>query len=346
MLRPQVSIAMLIWRRMSLLPKLILAVLSVTATLAVGELALRLLFPPERFIDHNTNAYRQAIARKAEGIPAGANIERDPQLGWRMKRNYRSANASHNSRGFRGSQEFHARPAGRRILAIGDSFTYGVHVGQDATYAARLGVLLDAEVINAGVNGYGVDQALLMWEAEGRRIRPETVVLGYFTDDFHRNAFTAGVMSKPRFVLSGDGARLVHEPPPQAEVSTAWRPRIFGLLHLSWRRLANRLGFPPVSMLHERQDLSERLLARLQASVSAAGANLVVLIIPHCAYPRDGHYGAWIAAMIAESCVSLGLTCVDFTDMADPSLYEQCHWNEEGHRRAAQRIAKTLHSAR
>ena len=329
---------------MSLPSKLILSALSVAATLAVAELALHLLFPPQRFIDRNTNAYRQAILRKA--IPFGANIERDPQLGWRMKRNYRSAKASHNSRGFRGSQEFHARPAGRRILAIGDSFTYGNRVGDDATYAARLGALLDADVINAGVNGYGVDQALLMWEAEGRRLGPDTVILGYFTDDFHRNAFTVGALTKPRFVLSEDGTRLVYEPPQQAEVLTAWRSRIFGLLHLNWRRIADHLGFPPASMLRERQDLSERLLARLQASVSAAGARLVVLIIPHCAYPRGGHYGPWIAARIAETCASLGLTYVDFTDMTDRSLYHKCHWNEEGHRRAAQRIAETLGSAR
>ncbi len=72
-----------------------------------------------------------------------------------MKRNYRSQEASHKPLGFRGSQEFHARQAGRLILTIGGFFTYGVDVGDYATYGARLGALLDAKVINAGVNGYG-----------------------------------------------------------------------------------------------------------------------------------------------------------------------------------------------
>ena len=91
--------------------------------------------------------------------------------------------------------------------------------------------------------------------------------------------------------------------------------------------------------------LTSSYLARLYASVSKARANLVVLIIPHCAYPRDGHYGAWIASGISKSCTSLGLTCIDFTDLTDPSLYSSCHWNEEGHRHAAQRIAEILRAA-
>jgi hypothetical protein len=274
-------------------------------------------------------------------VPKSRPIERDPELGWRAKPNYRTAKATHNSQGFRGSQEFEPKSAGRRILTIGDSFTYGAHVSDDATYAARLSELLDAEVINAGVGGYGIDQALLMWETKGRHFHPDTVVVGYFTGDFHRNALSVPEFPKPRFVVSDDRSGLAYVEKPEV-VDIQWHFRGFDVLQMGWRRFADYLGFLPVSMLDERQRLSERLLARLQSSVSDAGANLVVLIIPHCAYPRDGHYGSWIATKVATSCTLLGLACIDFTDMVDSSLYKYCHWNEEGHHRAAQKIAETL----
>lgn len=328
-------------------PKLALAGLSLAAALAAAEAALRSFFVPERFFDPRMNAHWESSARGLTPTPLSPNVEPDPQLGWRMRRNYRGENASHNSRGFRGAQEFEPRPTSRRIVAIGDSFTYGFGVGDDATYAERLGGLLHAEVVNAGANGYGVDQALLMWEHEGRRLHPDTVVLGYVTDDFHRNALALVPWPKPRFRRGAVRGGLVYEPPPEpGQLREAnWRPLSLDLLRLGWRQLTDRLGFPPLSILRDRQDLSERLLARLQSSVSETGARLVVLIIGHCAYPHGVPYEAWIAERIAGSCGSLGLACIDFTEAHDPSLYAGCHWNEEGHRRAARRIAAALRSA-
>ncbi|MFZ5534682.1 MAG: SGNH/GDSL hydrolase family protein [Patescibacteria group bacterium] len=69
-----------------------------------------------------------------------------------------------NDRGFRYAPE--ASPAGEtkmRILMVGDSFTFGKGVSHEEAYPARVQSILNstgipAEVVNAGVPGYGIDQ--------------------------------------------------------------------------------------------------------------------------------------------------------------------------------------------
>ena len=328
---------------MRLHPNLILALFSIAVVVALAEAVLRFAVPRQRFLDPTSNEYWLTL-QTGEPFPPEADVEPDPLLGWRMKRNHRSQKASHDPRGFRGTRENTVEAMGQSIVAIGDSFTYGLGVEDDETFAARLGVLLGGDVANLGVNGYGVDQAILMWESEGRRLRPDIVVLGYFTHDFHRNAFTVGVRPKPRFVLDSDGRRLVHEPPgPDVRhVAPGWRMRSLDLLRTGWRRTLNRLGVLPEDMLEARQALSERLLARLQASVAEAGARLVILVIPHEAHPQSGFHGEWIASAIARSCEKLELSCIDLTSETDTPLFHAGHWNAEGHRLAAGKIAEAL----
>ena len=52
----------------------------------------------------------------------------------------------------------------RPILAVGDSFTFGNETEDDETWAAHLQDVLNKRVINAGVGGYGIDQAVLRAE--------------------------------------------------------------------------------------------------------------------------------------------------------------------------------------
>ena len=47
------------------------------------------------------------------------------------------------------------------ILAVGDSFTFGDRVSDHETWPAQLERLTGRQVLNAGVFGYGVDQAYL-----------------------------------------------------------------------------------------------------------------------------------------------------------------------------------------
>jgi lysophospholipase L1-like esterase len=78
----------------------------------------------------------------------------------------------------------------RRILAIGDSCTWGWGVPQDASYPAVLQRLLDQrsdgaryQVINAGVPGYTSYQGLLYLRERGLALHPSILILGYGFND-------------------------------------------------------------------------------------------------------------------------------------------------------------------
>ena len=122
-----------------------------------------------------------------------------------------------NSEGFRNFQDFdYEKPPGKlRVLSLGDSHTQGYEVRQEHTFSAALERYLnlngiDAEVINAGVSGFGTAEALVLLENEGVKYEPDVVVLGFFGNDLEDN-LKAGL-----FALDKDGtlvsSKNVHIP--------------------------------------------------------------------------------------------------------------------------------------
>ncbi len=90
-----------------------------------------------------------------------------------------------NQQGLRGL-ELDARSTGRlRVLAIGDSFIFGVGVEDDETFVARLAELLElqgfkAESLNAGIPAFGVPDAVGWFERHGIALAADVVILGIF----------------------------------------------------------------------------------------------------------------------------------------------------------------------
>jgi hypothetical protein len=151
-----------------------------------------------------------------------------PVRGWAVQPGVRdlpafgaSGSVSSNSQGARGRREYaQPKPAGvTRILAFGDSFTFGDEVPDEETYVARLEHLLPgAEVVNLGVHGYGHDQMLLYLREVGARYQPDLVMLGFVALDMDRNLLGFRDFAKPRFVLANGHLVLgnVPVPTPQA----------------------------------------------------------------------------------------------------------------------------------
>lgn len=113
-----------------------------------------------------------------------------------------------------------AIPHRHRIALVGDSFTFGLEVRYEETWGHQLEKALggDYQVLNFGVDGYGVDQAYLRYRRDATKWRPEIVVLGVVSDDLHRTMCVYGFLcfpgsqipfSKPRFVVEGDSLRLL-----------------------------------------------------------------------------------------------------------------------------------------
>ncbi|MDP6956497.1 MAG: SGNH/GDSL hydrolase family protein [Planctomycetota bacterium] len=70
-----------------------------------------------------------------------------------------------------------------RVAVYGDSFVFAGNAREEETFVARLGVELERELerpveaLNAGVTGYGPDQALLKFEGEQEALDPDLIVL-------------------------------------------------------------------------------------------------------------------------------------------------------------------------
>jgi hypothetical protein len=91
-----------------------------------------------------------------------------------------------NSHGLRGPETTYEKPPGVfRILNLGDSVAMGWGVREDDTYGQQLEQLLTEqgtgnlryEVINTGVPGWSLDNALAYLEAQGLKFEPDLILL-------------------------------------------------------------------------------------------------------------------------------------------------------------------------
>ncbi len=113
-----------------------------------------------------------------------------------------------------------------RILAVGDSFTFGDGVRDKETWPSALERKLKRPVLNAGVYGYGVDQSFLRASKLIREFHPRTVIFSLIDDDIQRAEHTVlGGNPKPHFILQ-DGL-LVHEIYPAPHPGQRFKGMLF-----------------------------------------------------------------------------------------------------------------------
>jgi hypothetical protein len=122
------------------------------------------------------------------------------------------------------------RPAANRIAVVGDSFTFGLEVRFEDTWAHQLQLASgpETQVLNFGVDGYGVDQAYLRYRRDVASWQPERVILSVIDDDLRRSMCVYAFLCfrsfgmpfvKPRFEMDGDGELVpVNLPLPEPAV--------------------------------------------------------------------------------------------------------------------------------
>jgi hypothetical protein len=126
------------------------------------------------------------------------------------------------------------RTASRRIALVGDSFTFGLEVSYADSWGHQLERALgpDVQVLNFGVDGYGVDQAYLRYARDVRPWQPDVVILGLINHDLFRSLAVYSFVSfpgwpfpfaKPRFVADLDRLALLNVPLPSPESIVAAR---------------------------------------------------------------------------------------------------------------------------
>jgi lysophospholipase L1-like esterase len=116
---------------------------------------------------------------------------RDKQLFWRLKNDqtvtskFFEGHTYHiNSSGLRG-REISAEKNRPRIMALGNSCTFGWGIDSNLTYMATLEKLLEHkyEIINAGIPGYSSYQGKMFFETELVNLKPDYVLILFGWND-------------------------------------------------------------------------------------------------------------------------------------------------------------------
>jgi len=180
-----------------------------------------------RYVPVNVTTISDDHRRILERLLQGTTTYTDysATLGWTIKPGgaapplYRA-----NAQGIRADREYspHPTPGTVRVTAFGDSFTHGDGVGNADVWTEVLARSTPGlEILNFGVGGFGLDQALLRYRLEGRAYRPHLVLIGFMTENIKRSVnvyrpfyapSTGQPLSKPRFVLREGQLSLLENP--------------------------------------------------------------------------------------------------------------------------------------
>lgn len=259
-----------------------------TVTLSIAEVAVRLLLPNPAQQSSPDNSSKQTFTNTF--------TEYHDTLGWFMKPHTELRHKTSefdvvirtNSHGFRADKDYsyEKAPGKKRILAIGDSFTFGHGVGNDETYTAFLENLMpNTEVINLGVSAYGTDQQLLVLEAKGLKYHPDLVILGFYKGDIFRNdELFHNLLPKPMYKLEDDGNLvLTHVPVPKEKLNVQnvglgrkllRKSRLYCILSARGGWLLEHLGYGGA------WNITEAILKKMDKTAHEADAKFLVLIFP------------------------------------------------------------------
>ncbi|MGE0646200.1 MAG: SGNH/GDSL hydrolase family protein [Nitrospira sp.] len=229
-----------------------------------------------------------------------------------------------------------------RVLALGDSVTFGTGVDQDKTFSARLEPLLQerlhrpVRVINSGVGGYNTVQEVTYFKRDGIALQPDLVMLTYVQNDVevNRGPFDPWAQSSPwgksfpDMVITMVGKlwfyRLIHHtytyalPTSQSEATKASQQESKG-----WRESMSALG-ELVAMCQERRIPLMVFFRRLHADEN----NLLLAdVVRHAQGVPVKDMAPWFAGIKVSSVVN---SKVDG------------HPNAEGHRVMAEHMAEDI----
>jgi len=104
-------------------------------------------------------------------------------------------------RGFRVEEDRESSRTEIDVLFVGDSVTFGTSANK--SFPLEFGRISQLKCINAGVPGYGTDQAFLMTKKvfETMGIRPREVVYGFYWNDIANNTSRVGTDFDKRFIV-------------------------------------------------------------------------------------------------------------------------------------------------
>ncbi len=289
-----------------------------------------LLFNGQTYLNQGRlRPYRLPVQRTDETFiqpylanPDAASLAYDPLRGWVNNPGYESDVFRINAQGIRAERAYSPTAAADtvRIALFGDSFAFADEVTLTDSWPYLLeqnlrAAGINAEVLNFGVRGYGMDQAYWQWLHEGRAYQPDIVLFAFQPENMHRNVGIFRSLyalpfpfNKPRYVLNDDNTlTLVNSPtiPPNEMIDAlASLPDSPLAAHEYWynddyvmqwwmgSRLLTLLAdlvtyrlqawegpqvFEPLTPDDERVQLTQAIVGQFAQGVRADGADFVLL---------------------------------------------------------------------
>jgi lysophospholipase L1-like esterase len=244
-----------------------------------------------------------------------------------------------------------------RILAFGDSFTWGWGVGQGEEWISVAGRELGCEAINCGVNGYGTENELALLSRVGPELSPDLVLVGFFANDYTDNLLGATGIYTVRDGYLFD--RFSHE--WFQESFLARESHLYRLVTQAWETARVRWlgGIPsarPVRQFTQAEfrrgmELSAQHLVAMRDRAAALGAAFGVVWLPADVYalsrkrPRDIPLQEELKARIE----SRGIPSIDLLPLVTrepdpPALYiaGDGHFTALGHAVAGRAVARWI----
>lgn len=203
--------------RIKISKNLLLLLLSLIAGLVISEIVASNYVKTNKLIERLK--YVDEESRKSKFPDIGIY---DKDLGWGLKPNTQDLQLtsdfkvlySINSKGLRDKEIPAEKPAEEfRVVVLGESnvFGSGINYGRRFTELVEKS-LRNVKVVNMGVRGYGIDQALLHLKRDGFQFKPNLVILFVDREFLARSKyFLTGGQFKPRFVLNNDKSKIMLE---------------------------------------------------------------------------------------------------------------------------------------
>jgi hypothetical protein len=162
------------------------------------------------------------------------NFTVDAFTGWKMTPGTRfswitpeyKSSYSANSQGFRSPSDFLPDEQRRKIVVLGDSFTFGTGVEYNETFGNQLELGLPGSVVyNLAMPGFGIDQMWLSIRHQALPLQPALVIVGLCDADFSRSqtAYRSRERrNKPAFKLLVESSYRKLRPIVSIPSFTAW----------------------------------------------------------------------------------------------------------------------------
>ena len=269
-----------------------------------------------------------------------------------------------NRQGFHDTQEFVAEARGEdtlRILALGDSFTFGMSAepGHSFIEVMESGLGESATVWNSGLPRNGTRESLATFEALAPVMQPHVTLLGMFVNDFGDNtkpfqglALETGADGKPLYrwknrwgsmILIDEAAYLHYRDlttdPPASEMERLFGTTRLGSLALRMADVIHRSAF---DLEEAKLDVTRQYLRQLRDAAAAHKSDFLVLMIQMPLYPQVQKYYDEALGMLQ----ALEIPYIDSREMlhfhADYAPPPDIHWSATGHGKIGALLAQCL----